>query len=332
MVVLPAIKRMPDATKQWLADYAAAGGKVLALDSVAGDGLSARIAAALPADVSITPASPQIGFVHRRLADADVYFLANTSNISRDIRARFSSRTENLELWDPMTGSVERSDVPGENVSLSFEPHGSRVVVFRKNRGGAPPVITRREIGAVALKAGWNVSLGGSERRGVVELPHSWADDPQMRHFSGTAIYSRTVDVPPAFGATGVRVFLDFGAGTAVEREALPGGTMRGNSFAALLAPPVREAATVFVNGVRAGSAWAPPYRVDVTGQLRAGANELRIEVYNTAINQLAEGGRLPDVAAVTERYGQRFRLQDVDNLKPIPSGILTIPKLVAAR
>ncbi len=107
---------------------------------------------------------------------------------------------------------------------------------------------------------------------------------------------------------------------------------MRGNSFAALIAPPVREAATVFVNDRRAGSIWAPPYRVDVTDLLRAGVNDLRIEVYNTAINQMAEGGRLPDVAAVTDRYGQRFRLQDLDDLKPIPSGILSVPRLVVER
>jgi hypothetical protein len=332
MIVLPAIKRMPDATKQWLADYARGGGNVLTLDSVAGEGLSARIAAALPSDVSFTPASPQIGFVHRRLSDADVYFLANTSNVSRTVRAQFSSRTANLELWDPMSGAIEWVDAPGENVSLTFEPHGSRFVVFRKARGAAPAATVRREIGSVELRGGWNLSLGGSERSGLIDLPYSWTDDAQTRYFSGTAIYRRTVDVPPAFAASGGRVFLDFGAGTAVEREALPGGTMRGNSFAALLAPPVREAATVFVNGVRAGSAWAPPYRVDVTSQLRAGSNELRIEVYNTAINQLAEGGRLPDTAAVTEKYGQRFRLQDVDNLKPIPSGILTVPRLVAER
>jgi hypothetical protein len=125
---------------------------------------------------------------------------------------------------------------------------------------------------------------------------------------------------------------VDFGPGAAVEREALPGGTMRGNSFAALLAPPIREAATVFVNDERAGTVWAPPYRVDITDHLRAGSNEIRIEVYNTAINQLAEGGRLPDVKAVTERYGQRFRLQDLDEVRPIPSGILTVPRLVAER
>lgn len=65
---------------------------------------------------------------------------------------------------------------------------------------------------------------------------------------------------------------------------------------------------------------------------LRGGSNGIRIDVYNTAINQLAEGGRVPDVNAVVERYGQRFRLQDLDNLQPIPSGILPVPRLVAER
>ena len=40
-----------------------------------------------------------------------------------------------------------------------------------------------------------------------------------------------------------------------------------------------------------AGSVWAPPYRADLTGLLREGANAIRIDVYNTAINRLAEGG-----------------------------------------
>jgi hypothetical protein len=73
---------------------------------------------------------------------------------------------------------------------------------------------------------------------------------------------------------------------------------------------------------------WAPPYRVDITDHVRDGQNELRIEVYNTAINQLAEGG-LPDVKALVEKYGQRFRLQDMEGLAPLPSGMLTVPRLL---
>jgi hypothetical protein len=65
---------------------------------------------------------------------------------------------------------------------------------------------------------------------------------------------------------------------------------------------------------------------------LRDGANEIRIDVYNTAINQLAEGGRLPDMKPVVEGYGLRTRLQDLDGLQPLPSGILSLPRLVSER
>ena len=192
--------------------------------------------------------------------------------------------------------------------------------------------MTRHALGATELRNGWTVTVGGV-RRGPIDLPHSWADDLATAHVSGAAVYERSVDVPAAFRADGARVSLDFGAAAPIEREALPDGTMRGNSFAALIAPPIREAATVFVNGRRAGTIWAPPYRVDLTELIRAGANDIRIEVYNTAVNQLAEGGRLPDVEAVTRAYGQRFRLQDVDNLRPIrpnPGGAAARQRAIA--
>jgi hypothetical protein len=124
-------------------------------------------------------------------------------------------------------------------------------------------------------------------------------------------------------------LYLDFGDAKPIEREPLPGGTLRGNSFAALVDPPIREAATVFVNDRRAGSLWAPPYRLDVTDLLRDGPNRIRVDVYNTAINELAEGGRLPDMKPVVERYGQRTRLQDLEGLQPLPSGLRSAPRLV---
>jgi hypothetical protein len=165
-----------------------------------------------------------------------------------------------------------------------------------------------------------------------VDLPHSWSEDAATRFFSGTGTYRRSVTVPASSRAPGTRTYLDLGEAKPAEREPLPGGTLRGNSFTVLLAPPVREAATVFVNGRRAGSVWAPPYRVDITNLLRDGPNEIRIDVYNTAINLLAEGGHLPDTKALVERYGQRFRLQDLEGLKPLPSGLPSVPRLVLER
>ena len=92
---------------------------------------------------------------------------------------------------------------------------------------------------------------------------------------------------------------------------------------------PVREAAVVYVNGQRAGSVWHPPYAARLTGLLRAGENELRIVVANTAINEMA-GTVLPDYRLLNSRYGERFTPQDMDGLQPLPSGLLGALRLVA--
>jgi hypothetical protein len=341
-VVLPGVRWMPEATKRWLAEYARSGGILIAvkrkpegdwasLEVVGEDDLSRRLAAAVPPDVTLTPASPEIGVVHRRLPDADVYFLASSGNAPRRVSVRFRNHTPNAERWDPFTGQAERIEARDGELPFEFEPYGSRVVVFRKQAGAAPLTKARSVAASEDLRSGWSFSAGGAGAASV-ELPHSWASDAATSYFSGTATYRRSVTVPARSRTPGARVYLDFGEARPAEREALPGGTMRGNSFGVLLAPPVREAATVFVNGRRAGSVWAPPYRVDLTDLVRDGANEIRIDVYNTAINRLAEGGHLPNTKALVERYGQRFRLQDLDGLKPLASGLLSAPRLMFER
>ncbi len=112
------------------------------------------------------------------------------------------------------------------------------------------------------------------------------------------------------------RVVLDFGKGTAIE------GTDHWPGMRALFDGPVREAAVVFVNGNRAGSVWHPPYELDVTKYIRAGVNDIRLRVGNTAINEMA-GEALPSYRLLNLRYGERFTPQDMENLKPLPSGII---------
>jgi hypothetical protein len=343
-IVLPGVRYVPDATRRFLADYARAGGAVIAvgrkpegewpsLEVVSEADLAGRLAAVVAPDVTLPPATTDVGFAHRRLLDGDVYFVANTSNAPRRVTARFRSRTPYAEVWNALSGKAERLEAGEGGITLALEPYGTRLVVFRKDASDAPAVASVIPGAATEeLRSGWMVSFGGKGSGAAVELPHSWAEDPRTSHFSGTASYRRSVTLPPGFRTPGGHVFLDFGDARAIEPEPLPSGTLRGNSFAALVAPPIREAATVFINGRRAGSVWAPPYRVDLTDLLRDGANEIRIDVYNTAINRLAEGGHLPDTDALVERYGQRFRLQDLEGLRPLPSGILSVPRIVAER
>jgi hypothetical protein len=175
-----------------------------------------------------------------------------------------------------LTGRVEQLSPRDREIVLQFEPYGSQVVVFRKEAGSAPVAKTRAVSASEELRSGWSVSFGGSGPGAALDLPHSWSGDPARRFFSGTARYRLTVKPPAAFRTAEGRVYLDFGDAKPIEREPLPGGTLRGNSFAALVAAPIREAATVFVNGRRAGSLWAPPYRVDVTDLLRDGGTTCR--------------------------------------------------------
>ena len=85
---------------------------------------------------------------------------------------------------------------------------------------------------------------------------------------------------------------------------------------------PIRDVALVYVNGKLAGAMWHPPYQLDVAPLLQAGANELKVVVANTAINELA-GRAGPDYRLLNLLYGEKFTPQDMDHLEPQPSGIL---------
>ena len=86
--------------------------------------------------------------------------------------------------------------------------------------------------------------------------------------------------------------------------------------------PPIREAALVTINGQPAGALWHPPYRLEVTKLLKPGANHIEIRVYNTALN--AWSALAPrDYGPLIAKYGDRFQMQDLNKVEPIPSGIL---------
>src|SRR5262249_15998714 len=145
----------------------------------------------------------------------------------------------------------------------------------------------------------------------------------------GVATYEKTVVVPDNLVRNGLTVRLDFGAGRPVEVEAPRPPSA--NAMRAALEGPIREAAVVYVNDRRAGSVWRPPYSIDGTEFLHAGTNKLGIMVANTAINYMA-GHALPDYRLLNLRYGERFQVQDLQKIKPVPSGVVGPVRLVASR
>jgi len=293
-------------------------------------GLANKLKGLLRPDVALSPAVPEIGFIHRHTDAAEIYFLANTSNLRQKVAATF--RVENgrqAEWWNPFTGEVspseaQKSEDGGIRVSLDLEPYASRVLVFTTRKLSQPSAVASSAQPLLDLSGGWQVSFGQGKLAPMDKL-RSWTEAEETRYFSGVATYEKTVTVSAASLQRGAEVLLDFG-----ESESIPVRTLK-NGIQAFIDAPIRDAAVVYINDVRAGSVWCPPYSLSVTKLLKPGENRLHILVGNTAINYLA-GHRLPDYRLLNLRYGVRFEPQDMDNLQPLPSGLLGNIRLMIRR
>lgn len=279
----------------------------------------------LPPDFAVdASAAPSIGFVHRKLSSADVYFIANASNraVSTTASVRVSGREP--QWWKPFDGQSSPADFQisngRTNVPLALAPYESKILVFSGNpgsSGSSTPVGTVPRVPPIDISSDWKITFLKTGQTITMQHLRSWTDDEATRFYSGRAVYEKTVQIAESFLSQPANVMLDFGPGTPVEpaREETPG-------MHALLDSPLREAAVVVVNGKRAGFIWHPPYELDIKAYLHAGQNQLQITVGNLAINEMS-GVAPPDYKLLNLRYGERFVPQDMQGLRPLPSGIL---------
>jgi hypothetical protein len=372
VVVLPGVERIPPATMQKLEQFARGGGIVVAtrrLPDLApgyqatdrdtktvrdvaqrlfkdenapglfiedeiqfGNALAKRLAP----DVAISPAAPEIGVVHRRTGGGEVYFVANTSNQPKSVKARFRVEGMQPELWNPMNGRVNPARIAEKStgattVNLNLEPYGSTIVVFTKRSLPGPKAAPASASlpKPVDLSTGWTVKFGENAQPSAMDKLASWSESPATKNFSGVATYEKTVTVAQEMLKQGLSLVFSFGNASVPQAG---GGVKDGMGYKTALETPVREAAVLYINGQWVGSVWAPPYSIDVTGRLKGGENKIRIEVANLAINYMA-GIKLPNYnyEGVTRQFGNRFQPQNLDLVQVLPAGLLGPIQLVAA-
>jgi len=68
--------------------------------------LGADLAKYAAPDMTLSPRTPEIGFIHRKLSGGDLYFVANTANEARQVRAQFRNAARHAEAWDAFTGRL----------------------------------------------------------------------------------------------------------------------------------------------------------------------------------------------------------------------------------
>jgi hypothetical protein len=213
-----------------------------------------------------------VAWIHRRVGDADIYFVANRTDRPQQIQSRFRIQGKEAELWHPDTGRVEPSNYSVADgrttVSLHLAQRESVFVVFRRAAASAARVLPSRTESALATLAGpWEVAfplgLGAPEKIRLAKL-ESWTAYPNegVKYFSGIATYTKTILVPQTWLKRDARLVLDLGS--------------------------VRDIALVTINGQAIGTLWKPPYRADITGALKTGLNRLEIKIANQWTNRLA--------------------------------------------
>jgi hypothetical protein len=257
------------------------------------------------------PAEAVLTYLHRRVEGAELYFVMNCSEeFSGELE--FSETGLVPEIWDADTGKrtvcgqwrlhdgkvrvkvrlghLESAVIvftEGKRVLRAKESEGADIIrgeneklyaLITGEKGcrvllsdGSLRNLKAKVPEEIHLSDGWMFSASGIDGVGVqcraeMELNKlkSWREISEVRNYSGTASYRIAFDVGPKMLRDDLLVQLDLGK--------------------------VYEVAEVWVNDEKVGVSWYRPYRVDITGHLKQGSNELRVDVTNVLKNYLSDG------------------------------------------
>lgn len=262
----------------------------------------------LEPDADFGAAAPSLAFVHRRLADGNVYFIANPGDAEIATEASLRVVHGTPELWRAEDGQIRPVSYRIEGgrtvIPLSLTPCDAVFIVFRGARAASSLQVQPERIEPVASIDGpWALSFpagSGAPTAATFSALHSWSEDdaPGIRYFSGVAAYHKAVDLPGSALKEG-RLLLDLG--------------------------DVKSIAQVWVNGKSVGTAWKSPFRLDITDAARPGRNRLDIRVANLWPNRMI-GDKQP---GATKRFADATYLPYQASSPLLPSGLLGPVQLV---
>jgi hypothetical protein len=247
-------------------------------------------------------------FVHRKLADGDLYFVNNRTDKAGRIEARFRVTGKQPEIWRAIDGSaapVAYRTEGGETViPLDVGAEDAFFVLFRKPATSAAltlPAKTRRTL--ATLDRPWNVSFQpGRGAPAQVEMarltPLESSADIGVKYFSGIASYTSRFTLPKGV-KPGAPLWIDLGK--------------------------VGDLAEVRVNGQLAGTTWFAPYRIDIGKLAKKGDNQIEVKVANLWVNRLI-GDQQPGAQKVTFTAAPTY----MPNAPLRPSGLIGPVTLIA--
>ena len=196
-----------------------------------------------------------------------------------------------------------------------MEPYASRVLVFTRRTMPSTQMIPASPSKQIEINNDWRVSFGPNGP--TLVMNHTSLVDGRRRvqcRFSGVATYEKDVMLTDAMFEKGRKIVLDFGEGQANQSQPSQAGMQA--MFDAPFARQQLSMSTVSVpvrSGVRL-------IRSTLRVCLNLVQTSFALKVSNTAINYMA-GHSLPDYRLLNLRFGERFRMQEMEKVQPVSSG-----------
>lgn len=264
-------------------------------------------------------------YIHRAGSNIDIYFISGEGKAE----CTFRVKGEKPEIWNPVTGQTTeaisyRSNTDGRTtVLLNLPENGSAFIVFRKKAEkdhfvsfdgpGNPEVVTKDENSSklifwesgdytfttsggntekissfippsVEVSGDWNVTFtpatGVKSTETTFEKLALWNENPEpaIKYFSGTATYAKSFNLTSEQARRTARLQLG----------------------------EVHDISRVWINGHDMGIIWTNPWSIKLTGTLKEGANDLKIEVTNCWANRLIGDSGLPESKWTTKTNVRR--------------------------
>jgi hypothetical protein len=309
-------------------------------------------AEAIEKDV-VVPEGIEILWIHRRVEDADIYFLSSQSEHAVDASLGFRVVGKNPGLFDPYTGARREAGVWQEAeertlVAISFEPYGSAIVVFRNgsNRGSWVRVERNGEVLLDSSPGWYRMHAAEEPAQACLVSPDSLsAMEPGEYRLTGQGGKEKTVsmkvwnqplnenwqlafeegwDTPDTIQlpklaslAENENPAVRYYSGTVHYRKDVQLPSTEGKILLDL--GDVENIAAVWCNGRKAGTRWSPPFIFELTGLAGEGMNELEIRVTNTWRNQLIYDLQRPE----SDRRTWTTNPPDDREEPPAPAGLI---------
>lgn len=244
-----------------------------------------------------------VKYVHRTLADGEIYWVTNLSKETKDLTVSFRTSGKKPVIWHAEDASSEAASYAAADgrtdVRLTLTQHQSVFVIFSENtdiKNVILPEVTSETLAEVSDP--WTVSFQagrGAPESAVFDNLASLTEsnEPGIKYFSGVATYSNTFKLNKKDWRRKNSAILDLG--------------------------DVKDLAEVTVNGKNLGVIWNAPFKVDITKALRNGTNTIEIKVVNMWHNRL--------VGDVQPGVTEKVTYTQMEFFKPeeplLPAGLL---------